>query len=109
MRLYIKVIDKKMEREGDMWIFTVRAESGGESIKFRIECPNWELNPENIEKINESFRNSLRYVKHYAGYPDKTATEKDMKAAMNKLSSTLYGIGIKISEDPLPEFIPFSL
>mgnify|MGYP001587082911 CR=1 FL=1 len=78
-------------------------------IMFEQFLPNHELTQANLERVNENFRNSLRYVKHYGGYADDTATEADMMAAMKKLSSTEYGIGIRIEDDPIKEFTPFSL
>lgn len=107
----LKITDKKMERMGDVWVFRVRGEGGSmqKGIMFEQLCHNHELSPVKIDEINEKFRNSLRYVKHFGGYCDETAEEKDMEAAMNKLSSTAYGVGIKIKDDPLKEFQPFTL
>jgi hypothetical protein len=105
----VKVIEHRMKRIKDTWCFTVRAESGGESLKFEMSCPNHQLSQENLDKINESFRNSIRFMKHYAGFPNREVSKEDMDAAMNKLTSTNYGIGIRISEDPLPEYTPFFL
>lgn len=93
-----------MDRFGDTWRFRVR----GNGILFEQMCHNHEL-PEKLAEINETFRNSLRYVKHYGGYPDDSANQEDMLAALNKLSSTDTGIGIKVKDDPLKEFSPFTL
>jgi hypothetical protein len=104
-RYKIKISERLMQRFGDVWRFQVR----GDGVLFEILCPNHELDQARIDSINEQFRNSLRYVKHYGGYPDATAKESDIHAAMNKLSSTEYGIGIMIKDDPLKEFSPFKL
>lgn len=107
----LKITDRRMERFGDTWRFRVRGEGGSmtKGILFEQMVPNHELNQEKLDEVNEGFRNSLRYVKHYGGYPDASATEADMKAALDQLSSTDYGIGIKIRQDPLTEFEPFTL
>lgn len=104
-RLTLNVTDKTMERFGDTWRFRVR----GNGILFEMFCQNHELTQRKISEINEHLKNSMRYVKHYGGYPDKSADQKDMEAAMNKLSQTSTGIAVKIKSDPLPEFVPFSL
>ena len=103
-RLLLDVTDRTMERFGDTWRFRVR----GNGILFEQFCQNHELG-DRIDQINESFRNSLRYVKHYGGWPDDSATEEDFKASLDKLTSTDTGIGIRIKDDPVKEFVPFSL
>lgn len=103
-RLKLEINERRMERFGDTWRFRVR----GNGILFEQLVPNHKL-ADSIDQVNESFRNSLRYVKHYGGYADESAAEADMKAALTKLSSTEYGLGIKIQDDPLKEFLPFTL
>lgn len=104
-RLQLKVTGNYMERFADTWRFRVR----GNGILFEQTCPHHELNPESISQINETFRNSLRYVKHYGGFSDSSASEEDMMKALDKLSSTDTGIGIRVKDDPVKEFIPFTL
>jgi len=106
---YLKVTEKDMMRFGDVWRFRIGAEIGTGNIKFEILCQNHELDEKKIQEINNEFKNSLRYCKHYGGYYDESATKEEVTTAMNKLSSTNMGIGIKIADDPLPEFVPFSL
>ncbi len=101
LRLIVQQRDRK--RYGDVWKHTVRANGH----LFEILCHNSEYTPKKIQEINEQFKNSLRYLKHHGGYFDKTADEKDVKAAMNKWSSTITGLAIKIQDDPLTEFTPF--
>ena len=101
----LTVTGKEMKRMGDTWVFTVK----GNSIPFRVLVHNSQLTPEKVEEINAQFANSLRYVKHYGGIYDSTASQKDVDTAMNKLTQTNYGIGIKVKNDPLPEFIRFAL
>jgi hypothetical protein len=92
-----------MKRLGDLWRFQVRANGH----LFQIFCHNSELTPEKIAEINAQFKNSLRYLKHYAGFFDETASEKDIKKAMTKLSGTTNGIAIRIEDDLVTEFTPF--
>ncbi len=108
-RLSIKVINQQHERFGDVHRFKVRAESGGQSIAFEILCPNHELSEEKLKEINECFANSLRVVKHTGGYFSLEATKEDAQSILNKLSSTNTGIGVRVSDDPLPEFARFVL
>ena len=102
-RRVLSVTEQKREQFGQ----TVRFSLRGNGIPFEELCHIDELSPKRLEQINHCFRNSLRYVKHYAGYPDKSARQKDMEAAMNALTQTDTGIGIKIKDDPLREFTPF--
>lgn len=110
-RLKLTVTDKKLERKGDTWHFTVAAKPfTGNPIKFHIECPNHELNDERIKQINAQFKTSLQYIKHVGGWPDREhENPEDMKAELNKWSSTNLGYAVKVQDDPLPEFVPFAV
>ena len=108
-RLHIKVIDKQHERFGDVWRFRVQAESGGEQIKFEILCPNHELDQKKLDEINEMFANSLRICKHAGGFFDENTKEEDAKGMLDKWSTTLTGIAIKVGDDKMPEFERFTL
>lgn len=100
-----------MERKGDDWIFKVRARPfTGWPILFQQILPNHQLNKSNLEKINESFKNNLRYLAHTGGWPDKE--HEDPKAMLNELqkwSSTDTGLAIKPYDDPIRAFTPFTL
>jgi hypothetical protein len=100
----LTITEKRMEQFGDNFRFRVR----GNGMLFEQIVHKKNI-AEKMDQINENFRNSLRYLKHYGGYPDETATEKDMVAALEKLTTTSIGLGIKIRQDPLKEFTPFAL
>jgi hypothetical protein len=104
-RLVLNVTERLHTRVKDTHLFTLR----GNGIKFQIECHNYELDQKKLKENNDSFKGSLQYIKHYAGYPDNTVSLEEMKKALEKLSSTNTGIGVRIMDDPLPEFQPFSL
>ncbi len=104
-RLVLKVTDRLHERFADTHRFQVR----GNGILFEILVHNSELNEQKINEVNAHFANSLRVVKHTGGYFDETVSEKDAKGILEKLTSTDTGIGIKVKDDSLKEFIRFSL
>ena len=109
-RLQLKVEEKKMERFGDTWRFQLR----GNGLLFEQMCHNMELNQKKIDEINENFRNSLRFVKHVGGWPTRDAEKQPdfilkMQQMMDKLTSTDTGLGIRVRDDPVKEFIPFAL
>jgi hypothetical protein len=104
-RRVLTITDRSREQFGDTYRFRVR----GNGILFEQFLHRKEMNQEKVDAMNENFRNSLRYVKHYAGYPDSLASEKDMRQALEGLTQTSTGIGIKIRQDPLKEFAPFTL
>lgn len=60
-----------------------------------------------MDEINEQFANSLRIVKHHGGYFEAGTTDKEAQKFLNDLSQTSTGIGIKVRNDPLPEFERF--
>jgi hypothetical protein len=102
-RLKLEITDQKIEREKGYVIYSLRANG----IKFEQRLKEEERTPENIKKLNSSFRNSILIVKHHAGYVPDGTDEKDMYGLLNNLSSTNIGIGIRVKDDPLPEFKPF--
>ena len=104
-RLTVKITGHYHERFGDTHRFRVR----GNGILFEQICHNKDLSPEKLTEINENFKNSLRVVKHTGGYFPDDATEAGKKEIINRLTVTDTGIGIKIKDDPLKEFIPFKL
>jgi len=103
-RRILNTTDRSMERFGDNWRFRVRFNG----ILFEQFCPNHQL-ADSIETINESFANSGRVVKHIGGYFPDDATDQEKKGALEMLSQTDTGIGIKIRQDPLKEFPRFTL
>lgn len=109
----IKVIGKYMERFGDTWRFRVEIEYGNAievkpaTMLFEQFCHNGQLNKEKLKEINENLSNSLRIVKHFGGFFRKDTKQKEAQKMLNILSSTDTGIGIRVKNDPLKEFIPF--
>lgn len=103
-RLKLKITEKEKERFGDTWRFRVR----GNGILFEILVPNHELDQAKLEEVNEKFANSLRVIKHTAGYFNDQATDKDGAKILNMLTTTNTGVGIRVKDDPLPEFIRFN-
>jgi hypothetical protein len=109
-RLVLKITDQTHKRVGDTHTFRVR----GNGILFEQLCPNHELDAQKLLEINENFKSSLRFVKHTGGWPSRKAEQdpefpQRMRQAMNLLSSTDTGFGIKIKDDPLKEYVPFKL
>jgi len=101
-RRVLKVTDYYKFQKDGVTYYTLR----GNGIRFadKIEGP---ITPATLGALNERFRNSLRYVKHYAGYPERTAQESDMAKMLDGLSQTDTGFGIRIKNDPVKEFTPF--
>lgn len=58
---------------------------------------------ETMKKVNENFRNSIRYIKYEGTLPKKP----DPKV-LNKWVSSDTGIAMKMKNIPVPEFVPFS-
>lgn len=110
-RLRLEITNKSHTRKGDVHHFRVSARPfTGKPVTFEQTILNHELNQQNLDTLNEQFRNSLRYMKHAGGYFDQTANEKDAAKILESLSSTDYGIGIRVKDDMLKkEFIPFAL
>lgn len=112
-RRYIRIIEHSHKRKGDLHIFRVGIEISPkgkpERHTFEVPCPNHELNALSIERINDQLANSVRYCKHAGGYFDKNVNDKDAATMLDKLSSTNTGLGVRVKEDPLPEFIRFAL
>lgn len=74
-------------------------------IPLEASCTLQEFNEDHdktMEKVNNNFRNSIRYIKHEGSIPKKP----DPKV-LNKWTSTNTGVAIKVKNDPVPEFTPF--
>lgn len=76
-------------------------------VKFEIVADRIKMfeDPKYVSEINENFRNSLRYLKHFGKYPKDELPK--MSALTSVWSTTDTGLAIRPSDDPLPEFVPF--
>lgn len=75
-------------------------------IQLQVTCTiqEWVDDFDNtLKKVNENFRNSIRYIKYYGKLPKKPDLKK-----MNAWTKGETGISMKVKNDPLPEFQPFS-
>lgn len=103
-RLQLEVQQNVRQEKGE-YIYTVT----GNGIKFEQRLKENERTPENMAKMNEIFRNNLRYVAHFGGWPDRE--HEDPKAMMHELqskwSTTDTGIAIRPARDPVKQFTPF--
>ena len=82
---------------------------------FKLKCNGIELSvsctleeffedhEKTMEKVNENFRNSIRYIKLYGDIPAKPDKKK-----LNVWTKTDTGISVRGSKMPVPEFVPFS-
>jgi len=110
---YLQVIKQEVTKDKEYIIYFIQAEgqsrSNGKkfSISFEQKIEEKMRTPENMKKLNDSFKSSLQIVKHYGAYTPDGTNEKEMTKMLDKLSSTNMGIGIKIKHDPLPEFKRF--
>lgn len=87
----------------------MRFQIRGNGILFEQLAHREKFSKKHLDEINENFRNSLRLVKHTGGWVRDDSTKEEVEQIMNKLSSTNTGVGIRIKDDPLPEFVPFIL
>lgn len=104
-RLQLEITDQKLERFGETMRFRIR----GNGILFEQLAHREKFNDKQLAEINDNFRNSLRIVKHTGGWLRDDSEKSEVEQIMNKLSSTNTGVGIRIKDDPLPEFVPFEL
>lgn len=84
-------------------LFELRANG----IPLSVSCTLQEFyeDKENtMKKVNENFRNSIRYIKLYKDLPKKPDKKK-----LNVWTSTDTGISVRGNKMPLPEFEPFDL
>jgi len=75
-------------------------------IPLEVSCTLTEFNEqheETMKKVNENFRNSIRYIKSEGNLP-----KNPDKKVLNKWTSTNTGVAIKVKSVPVPEFTPFS-
>lgn len=82
-------------------LFTLRANG----IKLQVSCTLkdfYEDNKKTMEKVNENFRNSLRYIKLYKKLPKKPDPKK-----LNVWTSTDTGVAVRGNKMPIKEFEPF--
>lgn len=90
---------------------------GPSNMLFRLKCNGIELSvscplkdfkdpathDKTMEKVNENFRNSIRYIKLHGDLPAKPDKKK-----LNVWTQTDTGIAIRGNKMQVPEFTPFS-
>lgn len=75
-------------------------------IEISVSCTLQEFKEEHdktMEKVNENFRNSLRYIKLYGELPSKPDPKK-----LNVWTHSPTGIAVRGNKMLVPEFEPFS-
>lgn len=83
-------------------IFALKANG----IPLECSCTLQEFNEEfddTMKKVNENFRNSLRYIKYYKTLPKNPDPKK-----LNVWVSSDTGLAVRLKNDQIKEFTPFS-
>lgn len=74
-------------------------------IQLQVSCTLQEFKEEHektMEKVNENFRNSIRYIKLFGKLPKKPDPKK-----LNVWTQTDTGIAVRGNKMPVKEFVPF--
>lgn len=74
-------------------------------IKLQASCTLTEFFEDHqatMDKVNENFRNSIRYIRLYGKLPKKPDKKK-----LNVWTQTETGVAVRGNKLPVPEFIPF--
>jgi len=110
----VSISDMKVENGKDMKRFSLRANG----IPLAVTCTLKELAQDNkrtLGKINNSLRNSIRFIKLYGEMPPAPKTEaqakalkKNMDKMLNVWASSDTGIAVRGNKLSIPEFQPFS-
>lgn len=77
-------------------------------IPLKVSCTLKEFHEERektVDKVNENFRNTLRYMKLYGDLPRGRISPKKLEV----WTQTEMGIAVRGSKLPVPEFTPFPL
>lgn len=84
-------------------LFELRANG----IPLAVSCTLEEFHEDKentMKKVNENFRNALRYIKLYKDLPKSPDAKK-----LNVWTSTDTGVAVRGKNLPIPEFDPFDL
>lgn len=104
----VDICDMKLFNAPEGKLFRLRANG----IQLQVTCTLKEWNEDfqnTIDKVNENFRNSIRYIKVYNMQKGgkKKFPKKLTKKDLDKWTSTDTGIAVKAHKLPVPEFQPF--
>lgn len=83
-------------------LFTLRCNG----IELSVSCTLQEFfedHKKTMDKVNENFRNSIRYIKLHGDLPAKPDKKK-----LNVWTQTDTGIAVRGNKMPVNEFVPFS-
>lgn len=101
--LPVEICNMTLKKNATHMLFELRANG----IPLAASCTLQEFHENHdktMEKVNENFRNSIRYIKLYKDLPKNPDKKK-----LSVWTSTNTGVSVRGNKLPLPEFKPFDL
>lgn len=98
----VTITDMKVTTENDTKVFSLKANG----IPLEVSCTLKEFKEnlqETLDKVNENFRNSLRYIKYYKNLPKNPDAKQ-----LNVWVASDTGLAVRLKNAPVKEFIPFN-
>jgi hypothetical protein len=99
----VEITNMTLKKNSEHMLFELRANG----IPLSVSCTLkefYEDKKKTLDKVNENFRNSIRYIKLYKKLPKNPDKKK-----LAVWTQTDTGVSVRGNKMPVPEFQPFEL